>query len=87
MGYTVKDLLESNKFPEVHLISGSAGIDREIKKLRFIEVEDMEKFLVGGEVLMTSMKAYKNVDEHAFLHHLEEFNEKNISGFIVKRYH
>ncbi len=48
MGYTVKDLLESNKFPEVHLISGSAGIDREIKKLRFIEVEDMEKFLVGG---------------------------------------
>ena len=74
MGYTVKDLLESNRFPEMHLISGSAGIDREIKKPRFIEVEDMEKFLVGGEVLMTSMKAYKDVDEHAFLHHLEEFN-------------
>lgn len=36
---------------------------------------------------MTSMKAYKDVDEHAFLHHLEEFNKKNISGFIVKRYH
>lgn len=83
MGYTVKDLLESNRFPEMHLISGSAGIDREIKKPRFIEVEDMEKFLVG-EVLMTSMKAYKDVDEHAFLHHLEEFNKKNISGFIVK---
>ena len=43
MGYTVKDLLESNRFPEMHLISGSAGIDREIKKPRFIEVEDMEK--------------------------------------------
>lgn len=48
MGYTVKDLLKSNRFPEMHLISGSAGIDREIKKPRFIEVEDMEKFLVGG---------------------------------------
>jgi hypothetical protein len=51
MGYTVKDLLESNRFPEMHLISGSAGIDREIKKPRFIEVEDMEKFLVGGKFL------------------------------------
>lgn len=87
MGYTVKDLLESDKFPAMHLISGRAGIDREIGTPRFIEVKDMEKFLGGGEVLMTSMKAYKDVDEHAFLHHLEEFNKKNISGFIVKRYH
>ena len=87
MGYTVKDLLESNRFPEMHLISGSAGIDREIKKPWLIEMEDMEKFLVGGEFLMTSMKAYKDIDEHAFLHHLEEFNKKNISGFIVKRCH
>lgn len=31
------------------------------------------------------MKAYEDIDEHAFLHHLEEFNKKNISGFIVKR--
>lgn len=36
---------------------------------------------------MTSMKAYEDVDEHVFMHHLEEFNKKNISGFIVKRYH
>ena len=34
MGYTVKDLLESNKFPE-------------IKGVRIIEVADMEKFLGG----------------------------------------
>ena len=26
---------------------------------------------------MTSMKAYEDVDEHAFMHHLEEFNTKN----------
>lgn len=75
MGYTIKDLLESDKFPAMHLISGRAGIDREIGKPQFIEVEDMEKFL-GGEVLMTSMKAYEDVDEHVFMHHLEEFNKK-----------
>ena len=48
MGYTIKDLLESDKFPAMHPISGRAGIDREIGKPRLIEVEDMEKFLVGG---------------------------------------
>ena len=48
MGYTVKDLLESNKFPEMQLINDDSGIDREIKGVRIIEVADMEKFLGGG---------------------------------------
>ena len=48
MGYTVKDLLESNKFPEMRLISDHSGINREIKGARIIEMPEMEKFLVGG---------------------------------------
>ena len=48
MGYTVKDLLRSNKFPEMQLINDDSGIDREIKGVRIIEVADMEKFLGGG---------------------------------------
>lgn len=31
MGYTIKDLLESDKFPAMHLISGRAGIDRKLE--------------------------------------------------------
>ena len=31
MGYTVKDLLESNNFSEMQLISDDSGIGREIK--------------------------------------------------------
>ena len=49
MGYTVKDLLESNNFSEMQLISDDSGIGREIKGVRIIEVPDMEKFLGGGE--------------------------------------
>lgn len=45
MGYTVKDLLESNNFSEMQLISDDSGIGREIKGVRIIEVPDMEKFL------------------------------------------
>ena len=48
MGYTVKDLLRSNKFPEMQLINDDSGIDREIKGVRIIEVADMDKFLGGG---------------------------------------
>lgn len=48
MRYTVKVLLESNKFSEMQLISDDSGIDREIKGVRIIEVPEMEKFLVGG---------------------------------------
>ena len=47
MGYTVKDLLKSNKFPAMQLINDDSGIDREIKGVRIIEVADMEKFLGG----------------------------------------
>ena len=47
MGYTVKDLLESNNFSEMQLISDDSGIGREIKGVRIIEVPDMEKFLGG----------------------------------------
>ena len=48
MGYTIKDFIVSNKFPELQLISDNNGMNREIKGVRIIAVPDMEKFLGGG---------------------------------------
>lgn len=48
MGYTVKDLIGSNKFQGLQLISDNSGINREIKGVRILAVPDMEKFLGGG---------------------------------------
>jgi len=48
MGYTVKDFIDSNNFPEMKLISDNSEINREIKGARIIAAPDMEKFLVGG---------------------------------------
>lgn len=45
MGYTVKDFIDSNKFPGMKLISDDLGINREIKGARIIAAPDMEKFL------------------------------------------
>ena len=86
MEYTVKDLLESNKFQGITLIGeGDSGINREIHGIRIIEVSDMERYLSGGELLMTSLKAYDDMEEKEFLSHREAFEKKQISGFIVKR--
>ena len=47
MGYTVKDLINSNKFPGLQLISDNSGINREIRGVRIIAVPDMENFWGG----------------------------------------
>lgn len=83
MAYTVENLLD--KFPEIKLISGSEGINKQIKGIRIVEVTNMEKFLNGGELLLTSLKAYEDIGERDFLKYLEELERKRISGFVVKR--
>ena len=85
MGYTIKDFIDSNKFPGMKLISDNSEINREIKGTRIIAAPDMEKFMEGGELLLTSLVVYEKLDEHMLLSHLEELNKKQVSGFIVKR--
>lgn len=85
MGYTIKDFIDSNKFPGMKLISDNSEINREIKGTRIITAPDMEKFIEGGELLLTSLVVYEKLDERMLLSHLEELNKKQVSGFIVKR--
>ena len=85
MGYTIKDFIDSNKFPGMKLISVNSGINREIRGVRIIVAPNMEKFLGGGELLLTSLSAYEKLDDHMMISHLNELNKKQISGFIVKR--
>ena len=85
--YTVKDLLESSKNLQIRLIGKNlgGGVDREIKGIRIIEELDIKKYMVGGELLLTSLKVFEKMNEEMFLFHLEELNKKKISGFIIKR--
>ena len=86
MNYTIKDLLDSNQFPGMKLLnSASGGGNKEISGIQIIETSDMERYLSGGEILMTSLKAYEGVSESEFQKHMEEFVKLQISGFIVKR--
>ena len=88
--YTVKDLLESSKNLQIRLIGKNlgGGVDREIKGIRIVEeLEelDIKKYVVGGELLLTSLKVFEKMSEEMFLFYLEELNKKKISGFIIKR--
>lgn len=84
MKYTVKDLLESLRFPEMKLVCGRHGISREIRDVKIIENKNMESFLRDGELLMTSFMVYKNCGDEEFETQLRALEEKSVSGFIVK---
>ena len=84
MRYTIKDFVESNHFKGLKLIN-QTGLDREIRGARIIAVTDMETYIAGGALLLTSLSVYDNLDEQTVLYHLEELNKKGISGFVVKR--
>ena len=45
----------------------------------------MERFLSGGEPLLTSLMVYEKLDERMMLGHLEKLNKKQVSGFVVRR--
>ena len=85
--YTVKDLLESSENLQIRLIGKNlgGGVDREIKGIRIVEELDIKKYMVSGELLLTSLKVFEKMSEEMFLFHLEELNKKKISGFIIKR--
>nr|WP_278460059.1 PucR family transcriptional regulator ligand-binding domain-containing protein [Mediterraneibacter faecis] len=84
MNYTIKEFIESNKFPKMQLISDNSGINRVIRGVQILSVPNMEKFLGGGELLLTSLVVYENqLNERIVLTHLEELNKKQVSGLII----
>lgn len=82
--YKVRDLLQTEQFKELRLCSGEKGLDREIKGTRIIEETDMENYLIGGEILVTSLIVYSKCSEEEFKRHLEALRAKNIAGFVIK---
>lgn len=71
--YTVKDLLESSENLQIRLIGKNlgGGVDREIKGIRIVEeLEELDKkkYVVGGELLLTSLKVFEKMSEEMQCH-------------------
>ena len=86
MAYTVKQLLESKQFPDMRLVTCKENLNQEIKGIRIIDIEDMERYLTGGELLLTNMKVYFGETDREFRKHLNELEKKQVSGFIILDY-
>ena len=86
MAYTVKQLLESKQFPDMRLVTCKENLNQEIKGIRIIDIEDMERYLTGGELLLTNMKVYFGETDREFRKHLNELEKKQVSGFIIKQH-
>ena len=85
MAYTVRKLLESEQFPKMKLLCGEKGLDLEVKGIRIIEIEDMERYLTGGEILITSFQVYLSCNDREVEQHFEDLVKSEISGFIVEK--
>ena len=85
MAYTVRKLLESEQFPKMKLLCGEKGLDLEVKGIRIIEIENMERYLTGGEILITSFQVYLSCNDREVEQHFEDLVKSDISGFIVKK--
>ena len=85
MAYTVRKLLESEQFPKMKPLCGEKGLDLEVKGIRIIEIEDMERYLTGGEILITSFQVYLSCNDREVEQHFEDLVKSDISGFIVKK--
>ena len=85
MAYTVRKLLESEQFPKMKLLCGEKGLDLEVKGIRIIEIEDIERYLTGGEILITSFQVYLSCNDREVEQHFEDLVKSDISGFIVKK--
>lgn len=85
MAYTVRKLLESEQFPKMKLLCGEKGLDLKVKGIRIIEIEDMERYLTGGEILITSFQVYLSCNDREVEQHFEDLVKSDISGFIVKK--
>ena len=86
--YTVKSLLEFGKtgeFPQLKLLCGKRGLELEIKGIRIIDMQGIERCLTGGELLLTSFWVYISCSDQEAEHQLKRLAERDVSGFIVRR--
>ena len=75
MVLTVKDLITTSNIHDLKVICGKEEMNREIKGIKIIEVENIEKYLREGELILASSQ---------FEEHLKKILQLNVAGFVVK---
>ncbi len=67
------------------ILNEKKELDKEIKGIKIIENENMEKHLKEGEIILTSFSVYENCTISQYEMHIKKLIDKQVSGFIIKK--
>lgn len=84
MVFLVQEMKDLQRKFHLKLLSEQKGLDNEIKGIKIIEVENMEKYIEGGEILLTSFFIYESCTISQYETHIQNLIDKGVSGFIIK---
>ena len=84
MVLTVKDLITTSNIHDLKVICGKEEMNREIKGIKIIEVENIEKYLREGELILASFLVYQDCTSSQFEEHLKKILQLNVAGFVLK---
>lgn len=76
-------MLTDERFSDFSLLSGAAGIGREISTVTVVDTPDGSEWLTGDELVITTAFMLKD-DENALLGFLRLLNLKKVSGLCIK---
>lgn len=84
MSFTVENLLSTDMMKNIVLLGGENKLNNEIKGITIIEAPDIAKFIDGGEVLLTSLYAFRTCNIDEYKNYLNQLLQKNISALLFK---
>ena len=82
MGIELRKIMRVFPFSEAKLIAGKDGIDRQVVSANIQEVPEVERWLKGGEILLTSGYAIRDAGSGAAL--IRVLHEKRAASIAIE---
>lgn len=82
MEFKIKNLIDLKDEFNLTLLCGESGLNHVVKGIRIIENENIEKFLWGGELLLTGFLPYNHCTVSQFETHINNLIKKIFLGLL-----
>src|SRR5699024_6929120 len=80
---TLKDVLRLGRLNECEVVSGHAGVDREVTSVTVLEVPEVTNWLKKGELLLTSLYSLQDADE-PLKELIHQVNAMGVAALAIK---
>ncbi|WP_085993260.1 PucR family transcriptional regulator [Oceanobacillus senegalensis] len=80
---TIEDVLSRDVFRNAKLVAGLIGVQREIKWTHILEAGDIESFINGGELILTTGSGIQ-FDSPEGIPYIEKLKNKNVAGICIE---